>query len=134
MPNRPEHLDALEGAILIKHKCKPTHKGTVYVHEQTEEKETIWEGSVEEFGLIGHKKAKTCYAWHCSDSQGAAKIFTVLGNHLIDSAKRAVQAAIFVGAQQPLPKLSRGQRDYKRQLEEFGNVVHETAVNDIEAG
>ena len=133
MSNRPEHLSILEVAILTKHGCKPTHKGTVYVHEQTKENETVWEGKVEEFDLTGHKKAKTCYAWHYNDSQRGPKIITVLSNHFINSPKRAVQAAIFVDAQPPHPKLSKGLRNLKERMDEAGNCVHETPVSVLKS-
>lgn len=97
-----EYLNTLRGAILIRHGCQAKHKGTIYVNEQTVEKEMMWEGNVEEFDLIGHKKAKTCYAWQSVDEAGRTKIFTVLKNRVINSATKAVQAAIFVDAQPPI--------------------------------
>lgn len=89
----------MEGAILIQHSCKPTHRETVFVHEKTAGQETVWKGRVEIFDLQGHKEAKTCYAWHHTNDDGKVKIFAVLGNNLIDSPQRAVQAAIFMDIQ-----------------------------------
>jgi hypothetical protein len=131
MSNRPDHLNILEEAILTKHGCKPTHKGTVHVHEQTDGNETVWEGTVEEFDLTGHKRAKVCYAWQHIDGQSEPKIIMVLGNRLIDSPQRAVQAAIFVDAQPAQAKFSKGPRDFKQRLQES---VHETAVGTLKAG
>jgi len=97
-----DHLLALQAAIQLKHRCWPVHRESVFVHETTEARETVWMGTVEVFDLRGHKEAKTCYAWQHNKGDGDTKIFTVLGNQLIDSPKRAVQAAIFLD-QQPAP-------------------------------
>src|SRR5580698_6169018 len=92
MPRRSNYLESLEAAIQLRHKCKPTHRETVFVHEKTRAEETVWQGHVEVFDVTGHKKARTCYAWQ-NVKFGGVKIFAVLGNNFIDSPKRAVQAA-----------------------------------------
>jgi phosphate uptake regulator len=51
------------------------------------------------------KEAQTCYAWRHTDGHGT-KIFTVLGNQVVSSAQRAIQAAIFVDVQPPAPKFA----------------------------
>jgi hypothetical protein len=101
MREKADYLDALEAAILTKHKCAPTHRETVSVQEKTVRGEMVWEGEVEVFDLTGHKDAQTCYAWRHTDGVGT-KIFTVLGSHIVSSAKRAIQAAIFVDVQPDL--------------------------------
>ena len=125
MSRKAEYLEALEAAILIKHKCKPTHRETVFVREETTEKETVWEGFVDAFDLTGHKEAKKCYAWQHTDGKGDIKIFTILENQFIDSARRAVQAAIFMGAQPPF-RLSEEWKLFKQQLEEFKKAIRGT--------
>jgi hypothetical protein len=100
-----KHLDTLQTAIELKHHCRPTHRETVFVRERTAADETMWEGQVEVFDLTGHKEAKICYAWLHTDGDGT-KIFTVLGNQIVYSAQRAVQAAIFMDAQPPVPKFA----------------------------
>ena len=127
MSRKAEYLEALEAAILIKHKCKPTHKETVFVREETVEKETVWEGFVDAFDLTGHKEAKKCYAWQHTDSKGGIKIFTILENQFIDSARRAVQAAIFMGTQPPY-RLSEEWKLFKQQLEEFKKAIRGTGT------
>lgn len=107
MSKKIDHLDVLAGAILKKHKCTPTHKETVFVREKTREDEMVWEGQVEVFDLTGHTEAQTCYAWRHTDSAGT-KIFTVLGSQIVNSAQRAIQAAIFVDVQPPTPKFTDG--------------------------
>jgi hypothetical protein len=119
MSRKADYIDSLEAAILIKHKCKPTHRETVFVREETAGKETVWEGDVEAFNLEGHKQAKTCYAWRHTDGKGSVKIFAVLENQFIDSAKRAVQAAIFMDAQPPLRQYSTEMEVLRKQFEEL---------------
>jgi hypothetical protein len=103
MSKKADYLDILVTAIFTKHKCTSTHRETIFVRERTVAGETVWEGDVEVFGLTGHMEAQTCYAWRHTDNRGA-KIFTVLGNHIINSAQRAIQAAIFVDVQPLAPK------------------------------
>jgi hypothetical protein len=135
MFRKAEYLEALEAAILIKHKCKPTHRETVFIREETEGKETVWEGYVDVFDLAGHKEAKICYAWQHVDDKGGVKIFAVLESQFIDSARRAVQAAIFMGAQPPLHQLSKEWEIFKQQLEEFKKTLRGTGtkIEDLEA-
>ncbi len=98
MSKKTGYLRALHGAILIQHGCVPVYKKTVFVHEKLGQK-TVWKGRVEVFDLLGHKQAKTCYAWQTIKDGAGEKIFTVLGNTLIDSPQKAVQAAIFMDTQ-----------------------------------
>jgi hypothetical protein len=105
MSTKADYLDALEVAILTKHKCTPTHRETVFVQEKTTDGEMVWEGQVEVFDVTGHKEAQKCYAWWHTDGHGT-KIFTVLGNQVVSSAQRAIQAAIFVDVQPPAPKFA----------------------------
>ena len=92
-------MTVIEAAIRVQHKCSPTHRKTVFVHEKTRQNETVWEGFVEVFNIRGHKKAKTCYAWEDVDADGSRKIFTVMESKIVDSPRRAVQAAIFSDGQ-----------------------------------
>ncbi len=99
MARQVEYLEELQIAIRFKHCCNAAHKESVFVHEKTKSGETVWKGYVEVFDLTGrHEESKTCYAWLNRKANGL-KILTVMGNLLIDSAPKAVQAAIFVGAQ-----------------------------------
>lgn len=125
IPKKAGYLSKLESAILIKHQCEPLHKETVFVQEQTKDRETVWEGFVDAFDLIGHKEAKICYAWQHTGSEGNAKIFTVLGNNFITSAQKAVQAAIFADAQpirrrESLESLKWQLEDCKEKIRKMG--------------
>lgn len=99
MLKRTEYLDALESAVLLKHGCRPIHRKTDFIRLETRDKETVWQGHVETFDLIAHTGTKSCYVWQHVDSVGNTKIFAVLGNNLIQSAEKAVQAAIFADIQ-----------------------------------
>lgn len=91
-------LRELITAIALKHNCKAVYKETVLVHLSTADEETVWFGHVQVFDLIGHKRAKVCYAWRHHGPDGGMKPITVLGSRLVNSAQKAVQAAIFVDA------------------------------------
>jgi hypothetical protein len=118
MSNNADYLGTLEAAVLIQHRCKPTHKETFFVEEKTADGEIVWQGDVESFDLTGHEEAKTCYAWQHIDGRGNAKIFAVLRNKFIDSPNKAVQAAIFTDAQPPDHRFSKEMELLKQQLED----------------
>lgn len=136
MPQTPDYFDSLEGAILIGHKCKAIHRATVFVHERTEYGLTIWKGNVEVFDLKEHPTAKICYAWKHS-AENRTKIFTILGNKLVNSAQRAVQAMICTD-QQPIkliPPLTNGLELLRQQMELAKKIIHETEIKseDVQA-
>lgn len=123
MSKNADYLGTLEAVILIQHRCKATHKETVFVEERTLEGEIIWRGEVECFDLTGREEARTCYAWQHIDGWGHAKIFAVLGNKFIDSPERAVQAAVFTGAQPPLHRFSKELELLRQQLRECRQLL-----------
>ncbi|HTV40637.1 MAG TPA: hypothetical protein VMF08_08680 [Candidatus Sulfotelmatobacter sp.] len=127
MPDRTEYLNGLESAILLKHGCRPTHRKTDFVRLLTRDKETVWEGYVETFELIGHE-AKSCYVWQHTDSNGNVKIFAVLGNNLIQSPEKAVQAAIFADVQPAVREFTDSIESLKRQLEEYKRLIGKMGV------
>lgn len=95
-----EYLAELGKTIRLRCQCTPTHRQTISVHEKTEDNETIWFGDVEVFDLTDCKHASRCYAWQ--DIRDALRIVTVLHSKIVDSARRAVQVAIFTGVQPPM--------------------------------
>ncbi len=119
MSNNGDYLGTLEAAIVIQHRCKPTHKETAFVEEKTAAGEIVWQGDVEAFDLAGHAEAKTCYAWQHIDGWGNAKFFAILANKFIDSPNKAVKAAIFSNAQPADCRFSKEMELLKQQLEEF---------------
>jgi hypothetical protein len=64
--------------------------------KETFKGETVWEGIVEVFDLIGHPTASRMYAWarDTDDPENPRRHVTVLHSHPIKSAEDAVRAAI----------------------------------------
>jgi hypothetical protein len=85
----------LEDAIRRLHGAQPTHRESVPVKE-TFRGETVWEGIVEVFDLVGHPKASRAYAWtnETDDPANPKHHVTVLHLGPIKSAVDAVRAAI----------------------------------------
>jgi hypothetical protein len=132
MTNKMDYLNALKSAIRMRHKCNPTHKQTVFVRANTKDQETVWEGDVEEFNLPGHETVKVCYAWQHMDPNGKSKIISVPGNTFIDSAQKAVQAAIFTDAQPPVRKFSDDLKWLTNQLHEFKEMIRNMGIKSEE--
>lgn len=107
MSKHKDYWDKLQAAILINHRCKSTFRRTAFVREKNDVGETIWEGDVEVFDLIGGRKAAICYAWQQFDSDDNLKIFTILGNHFVYSANKAVEMALYTDPQTAVRPLHR---------------------------
>ena len=123
MTSKGTYLNALESAIKIRHKCSPTHRQTVFVRAKTEADETVWEGFVEEFEVVGHATAKICYAWQHMEPKGRSKIIAIPRNSFVDSPQKAVEAAIFTDAQ-PVQTFSEEMESLAKQLEECKKLIH----------
>lgn len=99
----PELMDeagneALRDAIRHMHGCESTFVESVPVHE-TFDGQTVWEGDVEVFDLVGHPQARRCYAWSSStDTPGRRRFHAVLGVGPITDAVMAVRASIVADA------------------------------------
>jgi hypothetical protein len=128
LARQTEYLVELQKVIEGKYQCRATHRETVLVREKAGQTETVWTGYVEIFDLKGHKKAKVCYAWQPIDTRGI-QTFTVLANTVIDSPHRAVQAAIFVGAQKPMRKGPADLDILKKQIEAGQKALYQAEVN-----
>ena len=63
-----EYIERLHMVITQLHECDALHAASVPVHEVFQG-QTAWEGVVEVFDLIGHPKAKRCYAWTYGDPE-----------------------------------------------------------------
>lgn len=95
--------DALREAIRHMHGCESIFVESVPVHE-TFNGQTVWEGDVEVFDLIGHPQATRCYAWSSStDTPGRRRFHAVLGVGLITDAVMAVRASIVADTKRPTP-------------------------------
>lgn len=88
---------ALKEAVENMHGGTATFAQSVPVKE-TWEGQTVWEGVVHVFDLIGHPKATRAYAWS-SPIEGSTKrrFFAVLHTERINSPVEAVRAAIVAG-------------------------------------
>jgi hypothetical protein len=89
------YLEELRDVIRRVHGVESEHIESVPVKEMFKG-DTVWEGVVEVFDLIGHPTAVRVYAWsHDTDDPANPKRhITVLHSHPIKSAQDAVKAAI----------------------------------------
>ena len=92
---KAHYIQELEGVIRRLHGAEAMHVESVPVKE-TFKGETVWEGIVEVFDLIGHPTASRVYAWahDTDDPENPSRHVTVLHSHPIKSAEDAVRAAI----------------------------------------
>jgi len=91
------YLKTLSEAVTAMHGCDCLHLETVHVHE-THAGKTVWEGDVEVFELVGHSQAVRAFTWGWESGDGNLQTIAVLNVPPIDSAQRAVQAAIASGS------------------------------------
>ena len=82
----------LREAIRAMHGCESRHVASKPVREVFRG-QTAWEGVVEEFDLIGHPKALTCYAWSYRDGD-RLEFVAVLALPPVDCAENAVKVVI----------------------------------------
>lgn len=87
-----KYIESLRDVIRNLHGVESRHVESVPVLE-TFKGQTVWEGVVEVFELIGHPKAWRLYAW-VQDADGKKRHFTVLHVAPVDSPQTAVRAAI----------------------------------------
>ncbi len=133
MSKKSDYLEILEAAIRIEHKCEPIHKGTNFVSEKTQDGVTVWEGCVEVFDLAGHREFRTCFAWP-DTAGGKLKIFAIPESQFIDSPAKAVQSALFMGAQ-PLRAGANNLEELRHLLQECKGHLQRMAmkVEDLNA-
>src|SRR5438270_13488633 len=88
----PKEITQLKDVIPSTHCCESLHVESVPLKEVFEA-QTVWEGTVEVFDLVGHLQAKRAYAWTYPDGD-QNKTFAVLGIPPVDSPQSAVKVAI----------------------------------------
>jgi len=86
------HIEELREVIQQLHGAQAKHVQSVPVKE-THHGQTVWDGVVEVFDLIGHPKTHRAYAW-AHDSEGGTRHVTVLHIPPVVSPETAVRAAI----------------------------------------
>jgi len=89
------YIEELRDIIRRLHGAEATHVESVPVKE-TFKGQTVWEGIVEVFDLVGHPTAHRVYAWahETDDPDKPIRHVTVLHQHPIKSAHDAVRVAI----------------------------------------
>lgn len=95
MANKADYLARLQVTIQHLHNCAAVHRQTVSVHEVFKG-HTVWKGNVEVYELIGHPKAKHCYAWSHLDGpeDERTRFVAVLEIPPVESAITAVRVQI----------------------------------------
>jgi hypothetical protein len=88
------YIHELRDVIVRLHGAEAKHVQSVPVVEQ-HQGQTVWDGVVEVFDLIGHPKTHRVYAWaHETENAGKPKHVTVLHIAPVTSPETAVRAAI----------------------------------------
>jgi hypothetical protein len=97
--NKQDYLARVQVAISQLHNCGATYSMTVPVHEVFRG-QTVWDGEVEVFDLIGHPKAKRAYAWSHREGPNdeGERFVTVLEIPPAISPVTAVRASIMSDA------------------------------------
>ena len=85
------------------------------------------------FALTGCKEADKCYAWQSVEER--IRVVTVLHSRLVDSAHRAVQAAIFSGVQPPMFAIADDPAFIQRRMERAQKALCDVHLKaeDLEA-
>jgi hypothetical protein len=88
--NKQEYIGRLQLTIQHLHNCGAIHRETVPVHEVFRG-QTVWQGNVEAFDLMGHPKAKRAYAWSFGEPE---EIITILELPPVTDAQSAVKVGV----------------------------------------
>lgn len=84
----------LKEAIKNKYGCESLHLNTFPV-KKSESGKVVWEGVIEHFSLQDYLKARRCYVWlQNSDVEGSSPFFIMPESVVIDSASKALEAAL----------------------------------------
>jgi len=91
----PAEIWQLQQAIKRLHGCDSRHLEGVSVHE-TFKGQTVWQGMVQVFEVIGHPRTSRAYAWnHASGPDDKdTRFVAVLGIPPVDTPQDAVRASI----------------------------------------
>jgi hypothetical protein len=90
----PAGLPALVDAIRHLHGAEAHWVESVPVHEKTPTGETVWDGEVQVFDLVGHPNASRAYAWSHATEGNRRRFHAVLGLPPVNDAAMAVRTAI----------------------------------------
>ncbi len=85
----PDFHQGLQAAIRLTHGCD-SRQVIGFAVRKVAGRKILWEGTVEEFELIGHPGAERCYAWHYQE-HGRKQSFSILKMPALNTPQRAVQ-------------------------------------------
>jgi hypothetical protein len=89
-----DYIAEIQAVFLKLHGCEANYVESVPIVEEFQG-ETIWQGDVEVFDLVGHPKATRGYGWgYTTTESGGRRYFTVLELPPVDSPQTAVKIAI----------------------------------------
>jgi len=88
---QPKIITDLKDTIRQTHGCEALYVNTVYVRK-TANSPPDWDGFVKVFELIGHRKAKRCYAWNYGDGKEIRTV-AILESPPVGSPEIAVSLA-----------------------------------------
>jgi hypothetical protein len=93
--NKQDYIARVQVALTQLHNCGAVWRETVPVHEIFRG-QTVWQGEVEVFDLVGHPKAKRGYAWSHRDGKNdeGERFVCVLEIPPVESALTAVRVSI----------------------------------------
>ena len=92
-----EYTSKLQVAVQRLFNCEAIFSTTVPIREEVNG-EILWEGEVKVFDLIGHPKARRCYAWtHPNDK---SRTVAVLEIPPVTTALAAVKASLIAATKQ----------------------------------
>ena len=93
MSKSKNELFLLQDVIKQLHKCEAIHEKTVFVDEKFQGN-AIWQGEIEVFELIGHPKAKRCFAWLHEEERKGVRPIALLDRWPVNSPQAAIRFAI----------------------------------------
>jgi hypothetical protein len=92
MPDKRDLISSLKEVVQYLHKCQAVFYETVPVDEKFDGR-TVWKGDVEIFTLVGHPRARRCFAWLHDDGK-STRYVALLESLAIASPEMAVRAMI----------------------------------------
>ena len=85
-----QYIERIQMVIAQLHGCDSKHVESTPVHEVFQG-QTVWYGVVEVFDLIGHPKARRCYAWTYGEPE---EFITILELPPVTDAQSAVKVGV----------------------------------------
>ena len=95
-----KYTSKLQIAVQRLFNCQATFSETVPIREEVDGK-ILWEGEVKVFDLIGHPKARRCYAW--THPTNKSRTVALLEIPPVTTALAAVKASLIAESKQRKP-------------------------------